>query len=42
LKGSDFIKKIDYLSTLFVDINIGARGNVVSAINFEQDILRNI
>lgn len=31
------MKKIDYLSTLFVGIDISARENVVSAINFEQD-----
>lgn len=33
------MKKIDYLSTLFVGIDIGARENVVSAINFDQDFL---
>lgn len=33
------MKKIDYLSTLFVGIDIGARQNVVSAINFEQELL---
>lgn len=33
------MKNIDYLSTLFVGIDIGARQNVVSAINFEQDFL---
>lgn len=33
------MKKIDYLSTLFVGIDIGARQNVVSAINFEQEFL---
>lgn len=33
------MKKIDYLSTLFVGIDISARENVVSAINFEQDFL---
>lgn len=31
------MKKIDYLSTLFVGIDISSRENVVSAINFEQD-----
>ena len=31
------MKKVDYLSTLFVGIDIGARQNVVSAINFEQE-----
>ena len=31
------MKKVDYLSTLFVGIDIGARLNVVSAINFEQE-----
>ncbi|QAA32815.1 IS110 family transposase [Clostridium manihotivorum] len=33
------MKKADYLSTLFVGIDIGARQNVVSAINFEQEFL---
>ena len=33
------MKKIDYLSTLFVGIDIGSRINVVSAINFEQEFL---
>ena len=33
------MKKLDYLSTLFVGIDIGARQNVVSAINFEQEFL---
>lgn len=33
------MKKVDYLSTLFVGIDIGARQNVVSAINFEQEFL---
>lgn len=33
------MKKIDYLSTLFVGIDIGSRENVVSAINFEQEFL---
>jgi transposase len=33
------MKKIDYLSTLFVGIDIGSRTNVVSAINFEQEFL---
>ena len=33
------MKKIDYLSTLFVGIDISARENVVSAINFEQEFL---
>lgn len=31
--------KIDYLSTLFVGIDIGSRTNVISAINFDQDFL---
>lgn len=31
------MKKIDYLSTLFVGIDIGSRTNVVSAIDFNQD-----
>ncbi len=33
------MKKTDYLSTLFVGIDIGSRLNVISAINFEQDYL---
>jgi Transposase/Transposase IS116/IS110/IS902 family len=33
------MKKIDYLSTLFVGIDIGSRINVVSALNFEQEFL---
>ena len=33
------MKKIDYLSTLFVGIDISSRENVVSAINFEQEFL---
>lgn len=33
------MKKIDYLSTLFVGIDIASRTNVVSAINFNQDYL---
>jgi hypothetical protein len=33
------MKKIDYLSTLFVGIDISARENVISTINFEQDFL---
>lgn len=33
------MKKTDYLSTLFVGIDIGSRVNVVSAINFEQEYL---
>lgn len=33
------MKELDYLSTLFVGIDIGARQNVVSAINFEQEFL---
>ena len=33
------MKKTDYLSTLFVGIDISARENVISAINFEQDFL---
>lgn len=33
------MKKIDYLSTLFVGIDIGSRLNVVSALNFEQEFL---
>lgn len=31
------MKKTDYLSTLFVGIDIGSRTNVVSAIDFSQD-----
>lgn len=31
--------KINYLSTLFVEIDIGSRTNVISAINFDQDFL---
>lgn len=31
------MKKTDYLSTLFVGIDIGSRTNVVSAIDFNQD-----
>ncbi len=31
------MKKIDYLSTLFVGIDIGSRTNVVSAIDFHQE-----
>ena len=31
--------KIDYLSTLFVGIDIGSRTNVISAINFDQEFL---
>lgn len=33
------MKKLDYLSTLFVGIDIGARQNLVSAINFDQEFL---
>lgn len=33
------MKHIDYLSTLFVGIDIGSRTNVVSAINFNQEYL---
>lgn len=33
------MKKIDYLSTLFVGIDIGSRINVISAINFQQEFL---
>lgn len=33
------MKKIDYLSTLFVGIDIGSRTNVVSALNFGQEFL---
>jgi transposase len=33
------VKKIDYLSTLFVGIDIASRTNVASAINFNQDYL---
>lgn len=33
------MKKKDYLSTLFVGIDIGSRVNVVSALNFEQEYL---
>ena len=31
------MKKIDYLSTLFIGIDIGSRINVVSAIDFNQE-----
>lgn len=31
------MKKTDYLSTLFVGIDIGSRTNVISAIDFDQD-----
>ena len=31
------MKKIDYLSTLFIGIDIGSRTNVVSAIDFNQE-----
>lgn len=31
------MKKTDYLSTLFVGIDIGSRTNVVSAIDFNQN-----
>jgi len=31
------VKKIDYLSTLFVGIDIGSRTNVISALDFNQD-----
>lgn len=33
------MKKIDYLSTLFVGIDIGSRINVISALNFHQEFL---
>jgi len=33
------VKKIDYLSTLFVGIDIASRTNVASAINFDQEYL---
>lgn len=33
------MKKIDYLSTLFVGIDIGSRMNVISALNFYQEFL---
>jgi predicted transposase len=33
------MKKTDYLSTLFVGIDIGSRTNVVSAIDFNQEFL---
>ena len=33
------MKKTDYLSTLFVGIDIGSKTNVVSALNFSQDFL---
>jgi len=36
-KGVIPVKKIDYLSTLFVGIDIASRMNVVSAIDFNQD-----
>ena len=31
------MKKIDYLTTLFVGIDIGSRTNVISAIDFNQE-----
>lgn len=33
------MKKIDYLTTLFVGIDIGSRTNVISAIDFNQEFL---
>ena len=33
------MKKTDYLSTLFVGIDIGSKINVVSALNFSQEFL---
>jgi len=33
------MKKIDYLSTLFVGIDIGSRTNVISALNFHQEFI---
>lgn len=37
--GDETMKKTDYLSTLFVGIDIGSKTNVVSALNFSQDYL---
>jgi transposase len=39
LLGGDIVKKSDYLSTLFVGIDVSARENVVCALNFEQERL---
>ena len=33
--GDETMKKTDYLSTLFVGIDIGSKINVVSALNFK-------
>ncbi len=33
------MKKSEYLSTLFVGIDVSARANVICALNFEQDRL---
>lgn len=33
------MKETDYLSTLFVGIDIGSKINVVSALNFSQEFL---
>lgn len=33
------MKKIDYLSTLFVGIDVGSRMIVISVLNFEQEFL---
>ena len=33
------MKKIDYLSTLFVGIDVGSRMIVISVLNFEQEYL---
>ena len=37
--GDETMKKADYLSTLFVGIDIGSKINVVSALNFSQEFL---
>lgn len=37
--GDETMKKTDYLSTLFVGIDIGSKTNVISALNFSQDYL---
>jgi transposase len=39
LLGGDIVKKSDYLSTLFVGIDVSARENVVCVLNFEQEKL---
>jgi len=35
-KGGDFMKKIDFLSTLFVGIDVSSSSNVVCAIDFNS------